>query len=280
MKELMGFTPAQLERLREMGWQPEDKMDFETGAEREKAYKRIEKQQMALGKKHLEEMKMQRGRPALPELKECLAQTLISRGFTQVETPTIISKMDLEKMTIDDTHALHSQVFWIDDKKCLRPMLAPGLYEISRNLLKLWKKPLRVFEIGSCFRKESVGSRHLGEFTMLNLVEWGTPMDERNDRIRELASVVMTAAGIKDYGFEQEDSVVYGDTIDVVQGDVELGSSSMGPHALDPAWGISDTWVGIGFGLERLLMVKAHSCNIHAVGRSVSCLDGVRLNIR
>lgn len=274
------FTPAQADRLRELGKNTDETMTFDTAALREAAYKKFEKEQIARGKKRLEAMKAERGRPSLPQMQEDLAQALIAEGFIQVTTPTIISKKFLERMTIDDTHALHSQVFWVDNNKCLRPMLAPNLYEISRNLLGIWKKPVRVFEIGSCFRKESQGSRHLNEFTMLNLVEWGTPMDERDARIRELAAVVMRAAGIEDYGFEQEDSVVYGDTIDVVQGDVELGSSSKGPHDLDPAWGITDTWVGIGFGLERLIMTRDKAPNIHSVGRSVSYLDGVRLNIK
>lgn len=279
-KEKIVFTPAQAERLRELGKEVDREQCFESAAQREKLYKQLEKEQVVAGKRKLEKMKREQGRPSLPALQEILAQALIAEGFVQVSTPTIISKKFLERMTIDDAHALHSQVFWLDNNKCLRPMLAPNLYEISRNLLNIWKKPLRIFEIGSCFRKESQGSRHLNEFTMLNLVEWGTPMEERESRIKDFARLVMAAAGIEDYSFEQEDSVVYGDTIDVVQGEVELGSSSMGPHALDPAWGIVDTWVGIGFGLERLIMTRDKAPNIHSVARSVSCLDGVRLNIK
>lgn len=274
------FTPAQADRLRELGQDIDETLTFDTAALREAAYKKFEKEQIARGKRRLAAMKKEKGRAALPQLQEELAQALIAEGFVQVTTPTIIPRKFLERMTIDDTHALHSQVFWVDHSKCLRPMLAPNLYEVSRNLLNIWKKPVRIFEIGSCFRKESQGSRHLNEFTMLNLVEWGTPVEERDERIKELATVVMRAAGIEDYGFEREDSVVYGDTIDVVQGDVELGSSSKGPHALDPAWGITDTWVGIGFGLERLIMTRDKAPNIHSVGRSVSYLDGVRLNIK
>ena len=60
---------------------------------------------------------------------------------------------------------------------------------------------------------------------------------------------------------------------------LEVGSGAMGPHVLDNAWKITDTWVGIGFGLERLLMVAEGSHNLGSVGRSISYLDGVRLNI-
>ena len=45
------------------------------------------------------------------------------------------------------------------------------------------------------------------------------------------------------------------------------------------AWRITDTWVGIGFGLERLLMTAEGGSNLSRFGRSISYLDGIRLNI-
>jgi phenylalanyl-tRNA synthetase alpha chain len=53
----------------------------------------------------------------------------------------------------------------------------------------------------------------------------------------------------------------------------------MGPHPLDIAWGITDTWVGIGFGLERLLMTAAGESSIGRFGKNLSCINGVRLNL-
>ncbi len=42
-----------------------------------------------------------------------------------------------------------------------------------------------------------------------------------------------------------------GDTVYVASPDgLELGSGAMGPHELDHAWRITDTWVGIGFTLR------------------------------
>ena len=80
--------------------------------------------------------------------------------------------------------------------------------------------------------------------------------------------------------FESEKSEVYGETLDVVAGDdIEVGSGALGPHALDQAWKITENWVGIGFGIERLLMVADKSHNLSSVGRSITYLDGVRLNI-
>jgi len=61
--------------------------------------------------------------------------------------------------------------------------------------------------------------------------------------------------------------------------DIELGSAAMGPHPLDDAWGIVNPWVGLGLGLERLVMAKQGYQNIQRTGRSLIYLDGVRLNI-
>jgi phenylalanyl-tRNA synthetase alpha chain len=157
-------------------------------------------------------------------------------------------------------------------------MLAPNLYALWQELVRLWEKPIRIFEIGSCFRKESQGAHHLNEFTMLNLTELGTPLEQRHRRLKELAAIVMEVAGIGNYELVTEKSVVYGDTVDVIAG-IELGSGAMGPHPLDDKWGIVDPWVGIGFGLERLLMVREGGQNIQRMAKSITYLDGVRLNI-
>ena len=203
-------------------------------------------------------------------------------GFVKVTTPIMMSRGLLQKMSIDANHPLNSQIYWLDKNKCLRPMLAPHLYYLLVDLLRLWDKPIKIFEVGPCFRKESHGVQHSSEFTMLNLVEMGLPADQRKDRIKELGAMVSEAAGIKEYRFEKITSEIYGDTIDIVAGkdQLEVGSAAMGPHPLDRPWKITDTWVGIGFGLERLLMVAQNSSNLAKMGRSLTYLDGIRLNIQ
>jgi len=79
----------------------------------------------------------------------------------------------------------------------------------------------------------------------------------------------MNAAGIVNYTLESTYSEVYGNTLDVMAG-IEIGSSAMGPHLLDEQWGIVEPWVGIGFGLERLLMVKKGISNIQNLGKSLT----------
>ena len=165
--------------------------------------------------------------------------------------------------------------------KCLRPMLAPHLYFILRDLLRLWGKPVRILKVRPCFRKESQGAHHSSEFTMLNLVEMGLPEAYRKVRIRELAALVVNAAGVKNYKLETEKSEIYGETLDVVSAgrDIELGLGAMSPHPLDRPWKIADTWVGIGFGLERLLMASEKSVSLGRMERSLTYLDGIGLNV-
>lgn len=195
-------------------------------------------------------------RPFILELEERLSAVLRTAGFLQVHTPIILSRARLEKMGVFDGSIMEKQVFWIDSKRCLRPMLAPHLYEYMREVGRLRPRPVRLFEVGPCFRRETQGQRHANEFTMLNLVEMGLPEGtDLNARLRELGAMVLDAAGIEGWRMTDEDSAVYGETSDFVdKNGMELASSALGPHPLDAAWGIMENWVGIGFGLERLTM--------------------------
>ena len=254
---------------------------FESVQARDKAYQHLEKQLVKVQRQKLQELRDGPRRPGLCRLESRLTEVLVQNDFVQVTTPTILSKGLLAKMSIDDDHPLASQIFWLGKDKCLRPMLAPHLYFVLKDLLRLWEKPVRIFEVGSCFRKESQGAQHSNEFTMLNLVEMGLAEETRQKRLEELAALVTKAAGVDDYIIQSESSAVYGETIDILDGRnrLELGSAAMGPHVLDRAWQITDAWVGIGFGLERLLMVAEKSQSLGKMGRSLAYLDGIRLNI-
>ncbi|MCP5101946.1 MAG: pyrrolysine--tRNA(Pyl) ligase large subunit [bacterium] len=277
-----GWSEVQERRLKELDAGPEEQnIQFATTTERDNAFQKLEKTLIKKARYLLKEFREKHLRPRLCRLENTLIETLIEKKFVQVTTPTIMSGNLLAKMGIDAKHPLFSQVYRVDKNKYLRPMLAPHLYYVLKDLLRLWEKPVRIFEVGSCFRKESQGSQHSTEFTMLNLVEMGLPMDQRRERLEELAALVMKTAQIDNYHFESETSAVYGETIDITAGEnkVEVGSAAMGPHPLDAAWRITDTWVGIGFGLERLLMIKENSRNLAKMGRSLAYLDGIRLNI-
>lgn len=278
----MEYTISQKNRLTELGLPKEALQQvFDTPEACEQQFKKTEKKAISVNRNAIRSLVETEHQPKLILLQRELERCLCKNGFTQVVTPTIISRTFLERMTIDGTHPLNDQVFWLDRKSCLRPMLAPNLYDISRKMMKITGSPLRVFEVGSCFRKESEGNEHLKEFTMLNLVEWGTPMEERTERLKELGKLVMEAAGLGGrYEFVEEESVVYGKGMDIVgENGLELASTSMGPHKLDEAWKVISSWVGIGTGLERLLMYRENEQGIHRHSRSISFLNGARLNI-
>lgn len=277
-----GWSDVQSKRLKELDADETSlSAAFNDIKERDRAFQKLEQNLVKQCKQQLLEFRRDHLRPSLCRLENTLVETLVNHDFVQVVTPIIMSKGLLAKMSIDENHPLFSQVYWVDKGRCLRPMLAPHLYYILKDLLRVWERPVRIFEVGPCFRKESQGVKHSSEFTMLNLVEMGLPEQEREERLEELATLVSRAAGIDNFSLKRETSVVYGETIDVVAGaeEIEVGSGAMGPHPLDRAWRITETWVGIGFGLERLLMVRENSSNLAKVGRSLAYLDGVRLNV-
>lgn len=276
------WTPVQKKRLKELNASEEQQNSyFASSVERTQAFQKLEQLLVRKGKQRLAELRNVTRRPALCRLESRLIEALTQSGFVQVVTPIILSKGLLTKMSITEEHPLSSQVFWLGENKCLRPMLAPNLYFLLKDLIRLWEKPVRIFEVGSCFRKESQGAIHLNEFTMLNLVEMALSEEDRRQHLEQFAAIVMEAARIQEYQLSSTQSEVYGAMVDIEAGAdrIEVGSAAMGPHPLDRAWGIVSPWVGIGFGLERLLMVIENTNNLKSVGKSLTYLDGVRLNI-
>lgn len=278
----INWTETQSHRLMELDVEEKDlKRDFGTATDRDRVFQELEKTLIQNQRQQLDEFRQIDMQPRLIRLENKLANVLVANGFAQVATPIIMSKGHLSRMSITEDHPLSDQVYWLGRNKCLRPMLAPHLYFVLKDLLRLWDKPVRIFEVGPCFRKETQGAQHASEFTMLNLVEMGLAEEARDERIAEMADLVTRTAGIDDYLLEKTTSEVYGDTIDVVAGEeqIELGSAAMGPHRLDREWKIAAAWIGIGFGLERLLMVAENSRNLGKWVRSLTYLDGIRLNI-
>lgn len=280
MNDEIRLTLTQAQRLRELGADPiELERAFGSVAERDAAFKRVEDDLARAGRERLQDARTRRRAPQLVELELELGRALADAGFVQVVTPIIIGGDALEKMGVGHGHPLRQQVFWLDEGRCLRPMLAPNLYTLLRRLGRLWSRPFGIFEIGPCFRRDSKGSRHLNEFTMLNLVELGLPQEQCAERLEELADVVVKAAGLREYRITRTVSEVYGPMLDIEIGGSEVCSAASGPHSLDAEWGIVEPWVGLGFGLERLIMAREGYQNIERAGRSLTYVHGVRLNI-
>lgn len=275
------FTITQIERLKQLNCGDDTlKLEFTDSEARNIKFKEIEIGKVKKGKENIKKLLNDKHITISDEVGNKLSDWLMTKDYTKVITPTIISKDQLEAMTIDEENHLFSQVFWIDNNKCLRPMLAPNLYTVMRELKRITNEPVKIFEIGSCFRKESQGARHMNEFTMLNMVELASVKDgEQLDRLESLAHEAMEALGVKNYELVVEESAVYGSTLDIEIDGIEVASGSYGPHKLDANWDIFDTWVGIGFGIERLAMAINGSKTIKKYGRSINFIDGETMKL-
>ncbi|MCL2703276.1 MAG: pyrrolysine--tRNA(Pyl) ligase large subunit [Defluviitaleaceae bacterium] len=274
------FTSAQKQRLVELnyaGTEPES--GFETPEARDAAYRRLSAELVKKNRELLAKALYHGEKSTVALVAERLESWLGEMGFAEVSTPHIITAQCLDKMSITESHPLRKQVFWLDGGRCLRPMLAPGLYTLMRDLHKALNKPVRIYEIGTCFRKEQRGAGHLNEFIMLNLVEYASvKQGEQQNRLRELASLAMSAAGVEGTEIIAETSDVYGETLDIIRQGTELASGATGPHALDAAWGVFETWVGLGIGIERVAMAVSGHSGVGRLGRSTAYLNGARIN--
>lgn len=275
------YTITQQNRLTELGVAAEDiSALFIDVKERDGAFKEKEGAFVRMGRDRIKQVLEHKHAPESWHIQQSLETWLMETGFTRVSTPTILTASMLDKMTITEENHLREQVFWLDRNKCLRPMLAPNLYVVMRELHRITKGPVRIFETGSCFRKESQGAQHMNEFTMLNFVELAAVAEgQQMDRLEALAKAAMATLQIEDYDLVKEASAVYGETLDIEVDGIEIASGSFGPHPLDGNWGVFDSWVGIGFGIERIALIKGGHSTIKRTGRSISFLDGIPLNL-
>jgi len=277
----IGFTVTQKERLTELSAEEFAELSFADKAARDAKFAELNKELSARQRDKIKELLSEKHAPEAWAIERDIEGWLMGDlGFTRVGTPLIISGDMLDKMSITEESHLREQVFWVDRNKCLRPMLAPNLYVVMRELHRITGGSVRIFEAGPCFRKESQGAQHLNEFTMLNFVEYAAcEPGEQMERLEYLARSAMKAIGMNDYELVRQGSAVYGETLDIEVSGVELASGSFGPHRLDPGWGVFEPWVGIGFGIERIALVKGGYKTIKRVGKSITFIDGAPLSV-
>ncbi len=208
----------------------------------------------------------------LGKLERTITEFFVDMGFLEVKSPILIPFEYMERMGVGEDKKLSEQIFRVGDNMCLRPMLAPGLYNHLRKFENVLPDPVRIFEIGPCYRKESDGSSHLEEFTMLNFCQMGSrcTREELEFIIDEFLSFLDI-----DYEIVADSCMVYGETMDVMHKNLELSSAVVGPIPMDMDWGIDKPWIGAGFGLERLLKVKHDFKNIKRAARSESYYNGI-----
>ncbi|MCD4704100.1 MAG: pyrrolysine--tRNA(Pyl) ligase [Methanosarcinaceae archaeon] len=213
----------------------------------------------------------------LGKLERTITEFFVERGFLEVKAPIMIPLEYIERMGIEKEDPLFQQIFRIEGTNmCLRPMLAPGLYNCLHKFDNVLPDPVRIFEIGPCYRKESEGKEHLEEFTMLNFCQMGSRSTREN--LVGIIDEFLEYLGVE-YEIVADSCMVYGDTIDVMHGDLEISSAVVGPIPQDMDWGVNKPWIGAGFGLERLLKVKHDYKNIKRASRSGSYYNGITTNL-
>lgn len=266
------FSPSQRKRLETLLISDEIDLDDPNLP----PFEELEAEMVAERKAALVEIYENSREHMLAKLERDISAFLISKGFIEIKSSILIPEEYIIRMGIDKDADLSEQIFRTDDGQCLRPMLAPVLYNYLRRFGKVMPDPLKIFEIGPCYRKESDGSSHLEEFTMVNFCQMGDGSTREN--LVQLIDEFLTYLDIS-YELEGEESMVYGATVDVMHGDLELSSAVVGPVPMDMDWGIDKPWIGAGFGLERLLKAKYNFKNIKRGSRSEFYYNGIYTNL-
>ena len=262
------FSASQKKRLESLLTAGEYDLESDSLPEFEK----LEKELTALRKKELCAIYENDREHMLAKLERDISAFLISKGFIEIKSSILIPEEYIVRMGIDKDAELSKQIFRTDDGKCLRPMLAPVLYNYLRRFDKILPDPIKIFEIGPCYRKESDGSSHLEEFTMVNFCQMGD--GATRETLIQLIDDFLTTLEIS-YEIEGDECMVYGATVDIMHGDLELSSAVVGPVPMDIDWGVNKPWIGAGFGLERLLKAKYNFKNIKRGSRSEYYYNGI-----
>ncbi|WGI16928.1 pyrrolysine--tRNA(Pyl) ligase large subunit [Methanonatronarchaeum sp. AMET-Sl] len=272
----MEFTVSQKQRLQELGYEGDFPSGFSDVDERNRFFEKLVDDVREENRQRFKRLNNDKV-PFWRQVSSDLRKGLYELGFVEVRTPEIISYSMLEKMNISDD--LREQVYWLEEEnRCLRPMLAPNLYNELRHFKRISNEDkVRLFEIGTCFRREKSSTEHLNEFTMLNAVEMGDIRDTE-ERLDILIEEIF--GNLTTYELVEEESTLYGKTVDVLIDGIEVASCIAGPHPLDSNWSIDKPWVGIGLGVERLAMILDEGSTAKAYGNSYIYQDGVRLDIK
>ena len=274
---MVKFTVSQKRRLTELNVSEEIiERDFKEVSERDEFFDKFVSEIINDNRNRLRLMVDNKKRSSIKIIEKKIAEAIVDKGFMEVNTPLLLSKSYIKRMGIDEKNKLWKQIIWTKDDLCLRPMLAPNLYYVMRRIRK-FLQPVRIFEIGSCFRKEEDGSIHSTEFTMCNIVELA-PDREPFKVLQEMIDTVMKSVGL-DYEISDSDCSVYGRTHDVISNGIEVASAVVGPIPIDLNWDVTEPWAGVGFGLERLVMLNEGLNRIKPVCKSVTYLSSIYLNI-
>ncbi|MES2598959.1 MAG: histidine--tRNA ligase [Verrucomicrobiota bacterium] len=119
-------------------------------------------------------------------------------GFVEYEAP-LVETTDLYRKKSGDE--ITSQLFCFEDKAgreiSLRPEVTPSLARMATTRQRDYKKPMKWFQIGSCFRYEEPQEGRSREFIQFNADILGDASSGTDAELVALAVDVMLAFGIK-----------------------------------------------------------------------------------
>jgi len=267
-----GFTQSQKDRIVSL-LGPDEMISF---SKEKRSFQELEVTLINKRKEDLREVYEDSRENLLGKLERQITEFFVDRGFMEIKSPILIPFEYMERMGVGEDTKLSQQIFRVDENMCLRPMLAPGLYNYLYKFDKVLPDPIRIFEIGPCYRKESDGKSHLEEFTMLNFCQMGSKCTREN--LILLIQDFLDFLNIE-HKIVSDSCMVYGETIDVLHKDMELSSAVVGPIPQDIDWGINKPWMGAGFGLERLLKVMHNFKTIKRAARCENYYNGISTNL-
>ena len=140
------LTRSQLDRVEAL-LSPEDKISLNTAA---MTFKELESELLARRKGDLQQIYADERENYLGKLERDITKFFVDRGFLEIKSPILIPAEYVERMGIDNDNELSKQVFRVDKNFCLRPMLAPNLYNYLRKFDRVLPDPIKIFEIGPC----------------------------------------------------------------------------------------------------------------------------------
>lgn len=267
-----GFTQSQKDRIVSL-LGPDEMISF---SKEKRSFQELEVTLINKRKEDLREVYEDSRENLLGKLERQITEFFVDRGFMEIKSPILIPFKYMERMGVGEDTKLSQQIFRVDENMCLRPMLAPGLYNYLYKFDNVLPDPIRIFEIGPCYRKESDGKSHLEEFTMLNFCQMGSKCTREN--LILLIQDFLDFLNIE-HEIVSDNCMVYGETIDVLHKDMELSSAVVGPIPQDIDWGINKPWMGAGFGLERLLKVMHNFKTIKRAARCENYYNGISTNL-
>ncbi|MDQ1275480.1 MAG: pyrrolysyl-tRNA synthetase, partial [Euryarchaeota archaeon] len=133
------LTKSQIDRLEGL-LSPKDEISLNSGA----PFRELESRLLSRRKKDLQQIYAEERENYLGKLERDITKFFVDRGFLEIKSPILIPLEYIERMGIDNDTELSKQIFRVDKNFCLRPMLAPNLYNYLRKFDRVLPDPIKI----------------------------------------------------------------------------------------------------------------------------------------